>query len=60
MRVRDMSGGLLRDFTPAEPWQVYSAAQQKQDGATGSLTIEVAQISARFGPGPYERITFDA
>ncbi len=60
LRVLDASGGLLRDFAPTEPRQSYSAAQQQQDSATGSLTFEVAQVSARFGPGPYERITFDA
>ena len=60
LRVLDGSGGVLREFSPSESRQAYSAAQQQQDGATGLLTFEVAQVSARFGPGPYERITFDA
>ena len=29
------------------------------DGAAGPLRFEVAQLSVRFGPGPFERIEFD-
>lgn len=59
LRVLDAAGRELRAFSPAEPKQAYSVPHQQQDGASGPLTFEVAQISARFGPGPYQRITFD-
>jgi hypothetical protein len=58
--VRVLSGSrLLREFNPERSSQVYSSAQQAQDDAPRELTIEVAQVSERFGPGPYERISFD-
>jgi hypothetical protein len=50
---------VLREFATGEPRQVYSAAEQAADGAAGVLVFEVAQVSARFGPGPYKRIVFD-
>lgn len=53
------AGSVLRERTVTTPFCTYSLAEQLSDGATGALTIEVAQISARFGPGPYERIAFD-
>jgi hypothetical protein len=34
----------------------YTAAMQANDGVTASYTIDVAQISERFGPGPFTRI----
>jgi GTA TIM-barrel-like domain/Putative phage tail protein len=52
-------GAVLREFYPASPNQLYGAAEQAVDNATGPLTVEVAQVSDRFGPGPYERISFD-
>jgi hypothetical protein len=39
----------------AAAW-TYSASQQEADGASGLLTFEVAQVSVRFGAGPYGRI----
>jgi hypothetical protein len=58
--VRVLSGGaLLREFNPSEPRQDYGLTEQGEDGASAVLTIEVAQLSERFGPGPYKRIIFD-
>jgi hypothetical protein len=58
--LRVLSGPtIVREFSPAEPRQTYSAAEQAADGAPPVLVFEVAQVSDRFGPGPYERITFD-
>jgi hypothetical protein len=58
--VRVLSGDvLLREFGPNEPRQDYALTEQNEDGAPAILSIEVAQLSDRFGPGPYKRITFD-
>jgi hypothetical protein len=50
---------LLREFTPTAAGQIYTAAEQLADGAPAALVFEVAQVSDRFGAGPYERIAFD-
>jgi hypothetical protein len=58
LRVRQ-GGSILREIATGVPAHVYPAADQLEDGVTGALTFEVAQISVRFGPGPFERIEFD-
>ncbi len=51
--VRVEAGGvLLRQATVAAPAWTYDSAAQAADGASGIVTISVAQVSARFGPGP--------
>jgi hypothetical protein len=58
--VRLLSGGsVLREFMPQGPEAVYLAADQAADEAPKILEIEVAQVSDLFGPGPYERYSFD-
>ena len=58
--LRVMSGAsVLREIDATVPRHVYSAADQAADGAAGALAFEVAQVSVRFGPGPFERIEFD-
>ena len=52
-------GTVLRERTVTTPTIIYSPTEQAIDGAAGTLSIEVAQVSARFGPGPFERIEFD-
>ncbi|QBF32263.1 glycoside hydrolase/phage tail family protein [Thalassococcus sp. S3] len=42
---------ILREETVGQPAWTYTAAQQGVDGASGIVRIEVAQISARYGPG---------
>ncbi|MGJ8546793.1 MAG: baseplate multidomain protein megatron [Sulfitobacter sp.] len=46
-----MGGALLREEILTAPIWHYSAAAQAQDGATGLIALEVAQISAIYGPG---------
>jgi len=53
VRVR-RGGEVLREFTPAAPRQVYARDDRVSDGP--GLVVEVAQISDRFGPGPYASI----
>ena len=48
---------LLREVTRDTPHWTYSAAAQASDGASGAVTISVAQVSDRYGPGPARRLT---
>jgi hypothetical protein len=62
--VRVLAGAaLLREAETGAPRWSYGAAEQAVDevsgGASGGLVFEVAQISGRFGPGPFERIVLD-
>ncbi|NVO55613.1 glycoside hydrolase TIM-barrel-like domain-containing protein [Rhodobacteraceae bacterium B1Z28] len=50
LRVR-AEGTLLREVVTAEPRWTYSTAMKMADGLTGSYEIEVAQVSAIYGPG---------
>ncbi|MFY9212535.1 MAG: glycoside hydrolase/phage tail family protein [Aestuariivita sp.] len=48
---------LLREVeVTASSWR-YDAAMRVADGAPGSVRFEVAQISARFGPGGFARLS---
>ena len=59
MRV-SRGGAVLREATAGAPQLVYTAAEQEEDGTpAGADVFEVAQVSVRFGPGPFERIEFD-
>ncbi|WP_300058224.1 glycoside hydrolase/phage tail family protein [uncultured Roseobacter sp.] len=42
---------VLRETTVSAPQWDYTLADQLADGATGAVTLEVAQISATYGPG---------
>ena len=44
---------VLREVTRGQPGWTYTAAQQAADGVSGDFTVSVAQVSARFGPGPF-------
>lgn len=55
--VRVTSGQTeLRMVEVNSPEWTYTAAMQATDGATGSLSLHVAQLSDRYGPGPETRI----
>jgi GTA TIM-barrel-like domain/Putative phage tail protein len=55
--VRVMGGvTLLREVNVTAPGWVYTAQMQAEDGVAGAFAIEVAQVSASFGPGPARRI----
>jgi hypothetical protein len=49
---------LLREVETSTPGYVYSAGEQLEDEAGPAIAFEVAQMSVRFGPGPFERIEF--
>ncbi|NBD28500.1 MAG: host specificity protein [Alphaproteobacteria bacterium] len=57
-RVQVHSGAtLLREVTRSSPGWTYGAGAQASDGATGEITISVAQVSDRYGPGPARSVS---
>jgi hypothetical protein len=52
VRVLQASAILRETAVSAAGWS-YSSSQQSADGAGPAAVIEVAQISSRFGPGPF-------
>ncbi len=58
--VRVTEGGAIRrEAVVAQPAWTYTQAEIAADAITGSYDIEIAQISDRFGPGPFGRISLD-
>ena len=56
--VRVSSGGnVLREAEVLTPEFRYTAGMQADDGAVGVIDFDVAQISDRFGVGPFSRQT---
>ncbi len=56
--LRVMQGdSVIREAQVSTPAWSYSAANRAADAVTGSYDIAVAQVSARFGPGPFARLT---
>jgi hypothetical protein len=56
--VRALQGTtVLRQEYVASPAWAYTPAMQDNDGAATGFSIAVAQVSSRFGPGPYITIT---
>ncbi len=49
-------GVLVREEQVGQPAWSYSAGDQAIDGVNGSFDVSVAQVSDRFGPGPYRGI----
>ncbi|MCR9126088.1 MAG: glycoside hydrolase/phage tail family protein [Rhodobacteraceae bacterium] len=52
VRVAD-GATVLREVTVTTPHWNYTAAMQAEDGASGLIEVAVAQVSGRFGPGPF-------
>ncbi|MEY8839125.1 host specificity protein, partial [Cribrihabitans sp. XS_ASV171] len=46
-------GAVLREEEVSIPQWVYSAAMQAEDGVFGLVELRVAQVSARYGAGPF-------
>lgn len=56
-RVQVWQGAtVLRDVTVDTPFWAYGAADQSADGVVGGFTVAVAQLSERYGPGPYAEL----
>jgi len=59
--VRVLDGeSLLREETVSSPAWTYTAAAQGADGVGATFNIDVAQVSDRFGPGLFRRLTVGA
>ncbi|WP_395540216.1 glycoside hydrolase TIM-barrel-like domain-containing protein [Neotabrizicola sp. sgz301269] len=59
--VRVLSGAtVLVEYTVSDPEFDYPAAAQTVDGAVAPFGIEVAQLSQRFGAGPFRRVEIPA
>ena len=55
--LRFLKGGtVLREVATLAPQFIYTAAMRAADGATGQITIEVAQLSDSYGAGPTSRL----
>ncbi len=48
---------ILAEYAATLSAFTYSTASQTQDGVAGSFEIQVAQLSSRFGPGPFRSVT---
>lgn len=56
--LKILSGGaVVRSVELTASEWVYTTAMQSEDGATGTVGIEVAQVSDRFGAGPAAWVT---
>jgi len=54
-----VAGQEVRRVDLTTPAWTYGATERVQDGAAGACTIEVAQVSDSYGPGPARRIEID-
>ena len=58
--LRVVSGGVVRrEVTISRPSWLYTADLQNADGVFGDISFEVAQISDRFGPGPFGKVLYN-
>lgn len=56
--IRVISGEtILAEYQVAVPSFLYPLTAQLADGAGAAFDLDVAQLSTRFGPGPFRRIT---
>lgn len=58
VRVR-AAGTVLREEVTTLPAWTYTAAMKAADGLSGAYTLEVAQVSAGYGPGPFAQRLVD-
>lgn len=55
--VRVMAGAtILAEYSTDAPDFTYPAAAQAADGVAGAFSLAVAQVSMRFGAGPFRRV----
>lgn len=47
---------IVAEYSSTTPGFSYSAALRASDGVTGPFRVDVAQVSQRFGPGPFRHI----
>ena len=59
LRIRQ-GGAVIREETVEATGWTYRAGAQAADGVGGLAELEVAQVSASFGPGAGARLVFQA
>jgi hypothetical protein len=60
-QVRVIKNSLIvANYSTAQQQFVYTAAMRAQDAVSGSFQLAVAQLSARFGPGPFRTVDLTA
>ena len=47
---------VVSEYGVAQPYFTYTAAMRVQDAISGAFQVSVAQLSTRFGPGPFRHI----
>jgi hypothetical protein len=47
---------IVAEYGVVTPAFLYTSAMRLQDGVTGAFQLSVAQLSARFGPGPFRSL----
>jgi hypothetical protein len=50
------AGAIRREVQVTAPGWTYAAADRAADGVAGPFRVEVAQLSDRFGPGPFRAV----
>ncbi len=59
--IRVLNGsGIVAEYEEVSPSFAYPVAAQVSDGLSGPFKLAVAQVSVRFGPGPFRQITVGA
>ncbi|TMV06410.1 hypothetical protein FGK63_14770 [Ruegeria sediminis] len=58
LRVRH-GGRVVREVSTGTPGWTYDSAARSSDGLWGAYEVEVAQISATYGPGAFARLTVE-
>ncbi|RYH11175.1 glycoside hydrolase/phage tail family protein [Tropicimonas sp. IMCC6043] len=53
------SEAIVREATVVKPTWLYTAAMRAEDALVGSFALRVAQLSERYGAGPFQRIEID-
>lgn len=51
-----INGSAIREQVTSEPRWTYPSTMKAADGVTGTYEVDVAQISASYGPGPAARL----
>ncbi len=59
VRVLTVAAGVVREETVTAPAWTYAASARAADGVAGPFRVAVAQLSDRFGAGPFTEIGID-
>ncbi len=54
------ASAIISEYTVPQPQFLYTSAMRTVDGVVGPYRVEVAQVSAQVGPGPFRGIDLEA